>query len=456
MSKYEPIEKSVTIIGAGLAGLTAARKLHAAGWQTTVLEARGRVGGRVFTLHEGFAGGQYAEGGGEFIEAFHHRMIGLAKEFGLALAPVGGMEAWGMGLALEGRVGRADDVALWGADLTIEAEKLWGAFSLLGQHVPDPARPQDSPDAAQLDAQSIAHWLADQPVHPLAKKVFATRLRSEFTVELEELSLLDMARWSSFYYADTGAGRNSFRVQGGNDLIPQRMAAALPDVRLNAVVMAVKQEASGVAISYRDQTGLVKVVRSGFAVIAVPFGPLRTISFDPPLPLESQAMVDGLTYGVVTKVMIQYAPPLSELGWGGRILTDLPMTCTWHASGGQPGTYDIVTVYTGAEAGKAFTALDEAARIREAVAQVERVCPGSAARVVGARTMAWANEPFTQGAYAAFKPGEVLRFWEGLRDPVGRVYFAGEHIAVHQGYMEGAVESGERAAEEIRLREARS
>jgi monoamine oxidase len=449
MPNHNPNEKSVTIIGAGLAGLSAARRLHHAGWQTTVLEARDRVGGRVYTLHDGFAGGQYAEGGGEFIEHFHHRMIGLAREFGLALLPVGGMEAWGERLAFDGRVGAADDAALWGADLAREAERIWAALAALGKSVPDPSRPQDAPAAAELDRRSIADWLADLEVHPLAKRVFQARLRSEFTVELHQLSLLDIARWGAFYYAQPGGEREAYRVAGGNDLIPRRLAESLPDVRLEAAVTRVEQDDHGVTVMFRGADGSRNRVRSRFAVVAIPFGPLRSVAFDPPLPAALRAAVAGLTYGVVTKVMIQYSCPLAELGWGGRALTDLPMTCTWHASGGQAGGYDIVTVYTGAEAGKVFSALGEAARIETAVAQVEQVCPGSARWVCGARTLAWANEPYSLGSYAAFQPGEVTAFWGAMREAAGRVVFAGEHIAAHQGYMEGALESGERAAEGI-------
>jgi monoamine oxidase len=95
----------------------------------------------------------------------------------------------------------------------------------------------------------------------------------------------------------------------------------------------------------------------------------------------------------------------------------------------------------------AFTAMTDEDRIRTAIDQVEQVCPGSARHVAAARTIAWASEPYTQGSYVAFKPGEVTAFWAQIREEVGPLVIAGEHIAVHQGYMEGAVESGERAAQ---------
>lgn len=446
---------SVTIIGAGLAGLAAALELNRAGWQTTVLEARQRVGGRVVTVRDGFSGGQYAEGGGEFIEDFHPRMLALIQEFNLQLDPLRGMSGWTECLAFEGKVGPSEAVSVWGLDVGIEIEKVWAALAELGQRIPDPEHPTTAPDAQALDQQSAAAWLASLDVHPLAKKTFAARIRSEYTTEPEHLSLLDLARWGAFYYARPDYERGAFRIRGGNDQLPIAMAQALPDVRLNAVVSAIRLGESNGEVIYCSQTSdvtLEQTIRSDYVVLAIPFGPARHIAFEPPLPSKTQAMLSGLTYGQVTKVLIQYRRRLPAMGWNGQVQTDLPITCTWHSTESQGGDFDIVTVYTGANAGAEFSALSDAERIKTAIEQVEQVCLGSAQYVIAARTLAWPNEPFTQGSYVAYGLGEVTAYWELLRQPVGRLYFAGEHTAAHQGYMEGAVESGQRVAREIMTR----
>jgi len=438
--------KTVTIIGAGLAGLSAALELHRAGWQTTVLEARDRVGGRVYTLRDGFENGQYAEGGGEFIESFHHRMLDLVKQFGLELETLGGMAEWAQWVSLEGKIRRADDVSLWGIDLSQELDKVWAALAGLGRLVPDPAQPQTAPDAAKLDKQSAADWLAGLNVHPLAKKIFTARLRSEYLAEPENFSLLDLARWGALYYGDPDAEGPAYRIVGGNDQLPRAMAKALPDVRLGRVVSEIRLHEKGVSATVRPG----EQIESRYALLALPLGPMRGITFEPSLPSDRQFMMTGVTYGPVTKVLIQYRKRFwREVGWVGSLMTDLPMTCTWEPTRGQGGEGGILTVYTGANNGSKFAAMNDEDRIATAISQVDQAFPGSAEFVVTARTVAWPNEPFSQGGYVAFAPGEVTGYWARLRQPVGRLYFAGEHTAVNQGYMEGAVESGQRVAREI-------
>src|SRR5258705_11345570 len=225
-------DKRVTIVGAGLAGLSAAYDLHRAGWQVTVLEARDRVGGRVHSVRS-FSNGLVAEAGGEFIEDSHRRMLALANQFDLKLGSVGSWQGqrgdWG---AFEGKSGPMSDASIWGTNLHSEIEKIWTALAELGKHVPDPTHPQAAREAERLDRQSTAEWINTLDAHPLAKQDFIQHIRSEYTTEPERHSLLDLARNAAMYYS-TLERRTNWRVIGGNDLIPRALADALPDVRLN-------------------------------------------------------------------------------------------------------------------------------------------------------------------------------------------------------------------------------
>ncbi len=441
--------RTVTIIGAGLAGLSAAYDLQRAGWQVTVLEARNRVGGRVYTLRV-FSDGLVAEAGGEFIDKQHARMLAFAKEFKLALGEVGSWQGqtddWG---AYEGKAGQSNDVKVWGFDLGNEYERVWSALAELGKQVPDPLHPETTPHAKELDAQSAAYWLNAQDVHPLARLAFANHIRSEYTCEPEQFSLLDLARNAAMYYTIPNFHKSTYRAISGNDQIPRAIAALLPDVRLNAEVTSVNNQPDGVSVTYK-QGDSFHTISSAFAVLAVPLTTARLIEFKPPLPHAHQRMVYEISYGAVTKVMIQYRKRFwHEKGWNGRLSTDQSIVQTWDATNHLQGERGILTAYTGGGPGAKLSALSDEARIKLAVTVIENIFPGSASLIENTATIAWINEPFTRASYMALAPNEVTAHWRTLFEPAGRLFFAGEHATALQGFMEGAVESGQRVAEMI-------
>jgi monoamine oxidase len=438
--------KTITIIGAGLAGLSAALDLQRAGHKVTVLEARPRVGGRVHTLRT-FAEGQYAEAGGEFIEDYHERMRALCTQFGLSLDKVTfGWAASDGYAAFDGKHGFGNAESIWGCDLEAELERVWAALAELGKQVPDPARPNAAPNAAALDQQSAADWLESLPVHPSGKLAFKARLRAEYTIEAENFSLLDLARNSALYYADPQAESHSLRIRGGNDQLTQRMAAALPDVRLDSPVTEIELQADKVAVIVKDE----QHIESDLCLLAVPLTVARLIRFPKPLPSAYQAMLVGVHYGHVTKVMIQYRRRFwRDHNWSGVLMNDRPIGFSWEATAEQEGEGGILTAYTGGAPAEAFTGLTDSDRIAAAIEAFEKLFPGSKAQATNAATMAWNNEPYTCASYLANHKGDIGKFWEPLFKPAGRLYFAGEHAALFQGFMEGAVESGQRAAREI-------
>jgi len=441
-------DKTVTIIGAGLAGLSAAYDLQRAGWRVTVLEARDRVGGRVYSVRS-FSNGLVAEAGGEFIEDSHSRMLALAKQFDLKLGRVGSWQAQdGDWASFEGKSGLMSDAKIWGTNLPSEVRKIWAALAELGKHVPDPSQPQAAREAQSLDRQSTAEWLNALDAHPLAKKDFIQHIRAEYTTEPERHSLLDLARNAAMFYS-TAERKSNWRVIGGNDLIPLALANTLPDVRINSVVTSINGQDDGVIVGYKTGNSY-RTLSSDFAILAVPLTTARLMRFDPPLPAAHQRMVHEISYGAVTKVMIQYRKRFwNDKNWNGRLATEAPIVYTWHATSHIDSEDGIITVYTGGGPGAKLAALSDEERTRVAAAEIEKVFPGSSDLIVHTATVAWPNEPFTRGSYMALAPGEVTAHWHTLFEPAGRLFFAGEHATVYQGYMEGAVESGQRAAANI-------
>lgn len=440
--------RTVIVIGAGLAGLSAAYDLHRAGWKVTVLEARPRVGGRVYSIRS-FAHGQVAEGGGEFIEETHTRMLSFAKEFNLQLGRVGSWQVqrddWG---SFEGKAGPIFDRSIWGTDLQVEIDRVWSALAELGKLVSDPYQPQTAREAARLDRQSAFDWIESLDVHPLAKNDFIQHVRSEYTTEPERFSLLDLARNSALYYRD-GYERQNYRIMGGNDLIPCALAEPLPDVRLNSVVTSIRILPEEVAVTVKQNDSYLTLY-SAFAVLAIPLTTARLIDFHSSLPSAYQRMLDQISYGAVTKVLLQYRKRFwKERGWNGRLVSDTPIVMTWHATGHLDGEAGIITAYTGGEPGARLSGLSDQERTHIAVNEIEKLFPRSSELIEHTATVAWLNEEFTRGSYMALAPGEVTSHWDVLMKSAGRLFFAGEHATALQGYMEGAVESGQRAARTI-------
>jgi monoamine oxidase len=442
-------DKSVIIIGAGMAGLSAAYDLQRAGWQVTVLEARGRVGGRVYSLRD-FSNGLVAEGGGEYIDEHHTRMIALAKQFNLSLGKVGSWQGqngdWG---AYENKAGRLNDESLWGINLETEFEKMWSALAELGKQVVDSSNPVDGPNAHELDAKNSLEWINAQKAHPLARKMFVNHIRSEFTCEPENFSLLDLARNAALYYSDPSSWPVAYRIIGGNDLLPQAIAGKLPDLRLSAVVTSINIQPEEVIVKYKHVDSF-HTIRASHAILAIPLTVARMIDFNSSLPAAHQKLVNEISYGAVTKVMIEYRKRFwLEKGWNGRLSTDLPIVYTWDATNHLEGEHGILTAYTGGAPGAELSKLSDEKRTKTAVSVIERLFPGSSELIVHTATIAWVNEPFTCCSYMAYAPNEVTTHWQTLFTPAGRFQFAGEHATVIQGFMEGAVESGQRAAKNI-------
>lgn len=441
--------KSIIIIGAGLAGLAAAYELKKSGVDAIVLEARQRVGGRVFSLRS-FSNGLVAEGGGEFIDHKHHHMISLAKEFNLPLSNLGSWQAqvgdWGL---FKNKAGVLTDEKLWGVNVEDEYFKLWVSLAEFGKQIVNPLDPTTAPNAKELDAKNVLDWLNLHDVNPITRDIFIGHIRSEFTYEPENFSLLDFARNAAFYYSDPNEERQNFRIVGGNDLLPNAIAKVLPDVRLNSIVTSIKVQDEKADVTYK-QNDSFHTLQSDFVILAIPLTVARSIDFNSSLPIAHQKMVNEISYGSVTKVLIEYRKKFwEEIGWSGHLYTDEDIVMTWAATQHINHEHGVITAYTGGKPAQALSKLSDAKRIEKAIAVIEKAFPKSSDLVVNTATIAWLNEPFTQCSYMALAPNQVTTHWQTLFQPAGRLYFAGEHASPIQGYMEGAVESGQRVAKEI-------
>lgn len=439
--------RRVVVIGAGLAGLTAARDLRAAGWDVVVLEARARVGGRVLTERTAFPGGQIAELGGESIDDNHHAIRALVAGYGLhtAARPAGRDER-----ATVFRGGRrrtaAQYVAQRGGTVFDDYNRYYDSIDRLGERVDDPARPQDTAHAARYDRRSLAEHLDALRLVPEARWLVEREETAEYAVDPRHLSLLFLMQQAAVVADVPDSAAETMRIAEGNDALPQAMAADLGAVvRTSSPVVRIDRGSASVRVHTPDGS-----FTGAHVVVAVPPPVARRIEFRPGLPRDVHTALDHVDLGPAVKVLQQYPERFWRAdGASGVIVTDQPFAIGWDATDSVPGADGILTTFTTGRRGTAFTRMNRDTRIVAVNHQLEAIYGPAAANPVAVATEAWPDERYTRGGYAFFAPGRFLATWPVLHAAHGRLHFAGEHTESLAGYMESAVRSGHRVARRI-------
>ena len=439
MSSRDLSGTSVIVAGAGLAGLAAARALESRGAAVTVVEARDRVGGRVWTLRSQFAARQYAEAGADLIEEEQDHVFTLAGELGLKTVRIL-RESFGFygpdsrgrrrvqtGPAPMARVGTLlrDTVR----DFKL-AEERW-----------------DSPVAARLGRQSVAQWLETKKV-PAALREGVRGFRGFFLADPEDLSMLPLVE----QFADSGPpGRGKiFRIDGGNDRLATTIVKRLRGaVLLQTMVRRIRRHDERVTVTVEALGQPHTELTADFVVCALPASTARGVFFDPPLPESQRHAIEHLRYGCATRLLLQFdrrfwRKPRRPMAFG----TDLPIGAVWDGNEQQRGRYGILSLLAGGNASKGLQDILHAEGERGVIRQLEWL--GRPSRLIASQVVPWDHDPLARGGYAYFDPGfdPMWRAW--LARPAGRIIFAGEHTSIKsQGYMNGAIESGLRAAAEV-------
>ncbi|HYP52254.1 MAG TPA: FAD-dependent oxidoreductase [Pyrinomonadaceae bacterium] len=245
--------------------------------------------------------------------------------------------------------------------------------------------------------------------------------------------------------------RKIFRVRGGNDLLTQAFADRLKGrITYDAPVVAIEQDARGVRINF-NRGGTRQALAADYFVCTIPFSVLRRVEFTPPLAADKRKIVETMQYTSASRVLVQFKsrvwgePRLSGFG-----VTDAP-TEIWQPTYTQPGARGILTTYPRGPLSEKLTAMPEEARLSSTVELLERVFPGARADFAAGVSKCWQEDEWALGAWG--HPDEKLL--PVITRPEGRVHFAGEHASRLASWMQGALESGLRAAREINETAAR-
>jgi monoamine oxidase len=496
--------RRIAVLGAGLSGLCAADLLATAGHEVVVLEGSGRAGGRVLTLRQGFSTGLHADAGAAFVMGGHPLTVGYAREFGLELDPLPvspGVEVDFLNGILVKNSGSADvdwPVQLGSGEqgktsLALEIQYLGEAISQVMTFDPrDPSWPP--PALAVLDGMTFADLLASKGASPGAISILRRGFPDFWGDGVSAVSALLVLRDDAFMaalakesgaapaghpasrryraFADraraAGAGPNDpvtplgvYRIRHGTDRLiagfAQRLGAR---IRFDAPVAAIRQDERGVEIQCGNGVGSLTADR---VIVTLACSALKSIPITPPLGADQAAAITALPYTSVTRVFLEFSSRYwRALGCNGTANTDLPEgrptndQGVWieDATATQATERGILDCYfTGPEA-RAVAAMTEAERVRFALAQVEQVFPGAAGHFSGhAVSKCWDDDPWTRGDYCWFRPGQMRSICPTIAKPAGRIHFAGDHTSALPGWMQGALESGVRAATEVNAAE---
>jgi monoamine oxidase len=439
----------VVVAGAGLAGLVAASELTRAGISVTLIDARDRAGGRVWTVREPLAGRAHGELGGEFIDDDHRRMRTLADRFGLELVRV---LRRGFTQRYRGDGGQYE------VSRTRAWEELRDALSPL---VREYTMARGAPDAArvrELSTYSVREWLRRQDAPPRVHAI-ADALRGFFLADPEALSALPLA--AELAQGGSPAQTPVFRIHGGNDRLTSALAASMT-IRclLRHQLRALAQTPERVVCTVTDDRGLQQEIEADAVVVTLPASALTDVAITPALPEPQARAIRSLRYGCATKAIVQTARDIFG-GPARAFATDTPAGAFWDAAEGQanPGAPLVVFLAGGTASAALRSRLHDGAD-----ALLSDLCwlgrrgfsprRDSGARASVDRThhvaWTWEDDPFARGGYAYLDPAFDPAWLPLLRQRAGRLFFAGEHTSEDfQGYMEGAVESGERVAQEI-------
>lgn len=437
------------VVGAGLAGLTAARDLTKAGLEVVVLEARDRVGGRTFDQE--LSNGVRVESGGQWIGPSQDAVTSLVEELGLETHPtfVDGEDI----MFYDGQAVRYSDESFGlPQECAEELFRVWERIEGLADRI-SVESPWTSLEADSLDESTVASWLRAETENGLVLRFFGMVVPAIFAAEPGEMSMLHFL----FYVksgnglamlAATEGGAQERRVVGGTQSISIAMASELGDaVRMNTPVQGIRQTPGGVTIVHNAGS-----IQASEVIVAIPPTLAGRIIYDPVLPARRDSLTQQMPAGSVIKINIGYRTPFwREEGLSGAVLSlEDPFSFVFDNSPPDAKCGVLVT-FAEADHSRHVRDMTKETRHRLAVETMVKYFGPQASQTTDIIELDWSAEPWTRGCYGAhLGAGVWTRYGNALAEPIGRIHWAGTETAqTWNGYMDGAVRSGHRTAKEI-------
>ena len=443
--------KNVVILGGGLAGLSAGLELKRAGHNVTILEARKFAGGRVQTIRD-FADGQYAEAGATSFPASHTFTYGYATDFGLPLRPLG--------------LGRDTMANIRGSQFRINAfgqanvpfhltsaERDRGVFGIIGLYldryiseVGNPRKPNwPSQALSEIDVMSLQQLLSDLGASDGAIDIIASSQLGLLGFGLDSFSAMDGVVTEAIAPSEI-----FYEIVDGNDQLASKLKKKVKkQFRKSAVVKRIEQNQTSVTVTFETPDGIESIIADR-VICTLPFPILKDIEVTPAFSEDKQRAINELKLTPVTRTFLQFrARVWEQAGLSGYGLTDLPIQNTYSPTLTQGGKRGILVSYAGGQRAINLSAMSESDRQSFVLQRMGGLFSGLGNAFESGLSQVWHEDPWARGAFAYFEPGQMSTLLPISQRPEGRVHFAGEHTSAWHGWMNGALESGNRAAEEV-------
>lgn len=420
----------IAVVGMGFAGLRAAMLLERQGLEPLLFEARDRVGGRAYTIsdEEGFV-----EAGAEWIDGSHRRVLALLEELGLQPDPAPPVAGW---VRYGGECCRED---AWWPDAREAFERVGEEADLLAADL-EP-EPWANVIYSDLDEATLGSFLDRFCATRRARWAVEAFYRSDEGEDSDRIGLLPWLCARLRAAERPEGGMSEFRFPGGAGSVAEQMAARLRnEIRTRCPLRRVERTGSRVILLFDDER-----VEADRAILALPPPALRHVEFDPPLVGGQPEAWEACPSSRTVKIVLRFRRAFWEdEGWPGRLLTDAPIQQAWEATrGGAP----TVNVYVnGNDADFLRRGPDP---VKRALSDLERVFPAARAEFVAGWLFDWPSDPWAGGGFSALPPGYALGAMRDVFASEGGLHFAGEHTALENGFVEGALESAERAVAEV-------